>query len=300
MKIKQKSCSCDLNLGKMKTDYKQYKICDVATWLVPESEVQLPVVQRGFVWKVSQIERLWDSIFRGYPIGAIMLSHEGDKMMLLDGQQRVTSIALGFYNPFPWPGLWKQEKHRIGNANNLPVVWIDVNPRKKTDTQEYVFRVVTRSHPWGYQAQHNENTLSVSSRRAAADMYSIFFGQSNYTQLQPIQRLPYDATCPIPLCFLLEAVKNHDDKWLVEQCKNYFPEKYRTSGMRGDENYYMLLDSVDFSSLFEVVRTKVLSTLIPAIVLPKELLIDNADSSPDESTLFVRLNSQGTKIEGEE
>ena len=278
----------------MKTDYKPYKICDVATWLVPESEVQLPVVQRGFVWKVSQIERLWDSIFRGYPIGAIMLSRERDKMMLLDGQQRVTSIALGFYNP------WKQEMHRIGNAINLPVVWIDVNPRKKTDTQEYVFRVVTRSHPWGYQAQHNENTLSVSSSRAAADMYSIFFGQTNYTQLQPIQRLPYDATCPIPLCFLLEAVKNHDDKWLVEQCKNYFPEKYRTSGMRGDENYYRLLDSVDFSSLFEVVRTKVLSTLIPAIVLPKELLIDNADSSPDESTLFVRLNSQGTKIEGEE
>lgn len=282
----------------MKTDYNQYPICDVAKWLVPKSLVQLPVVQRGFVWKVSQIERLWDSIFRGYPIGAIMLSREGDKMMLLDGQQRVTSIALGFYNP--WSECSEQEKHHIGNANNLPIVWIDVNPRKKTDTQEYVFRVATRSHPWGYQIQHNEKILSVSSRRAAADMYSMLFDQSTYTQLQPTQRLPYDATCPIPLCFLLEAVKNHDDKWLVELCKKNIYEHYRTSGMKDEENYYTLLDSIDFSSLFNVVRTKVLSTLIPAIVLPKELLIDNTDSSPDESTLFVRLNSQGTKIEGEE
>ena len=80
----------------MKTDYKQYSICEVASWLIPESEVQLPVVQRGFVWKVSQIECLWDSIFRGYPIGAMMLSFDGDKYMLLDGQQRSTSVALGF------------------------------------------------------------------------------------------------------------------------------------------------------------------------------------------------------------
>ena len=135
----------------MKTEYKQYSICDVAEWLIPESEVQLPIVQRGFVWKVSQIERLWDSIFRGYPIGAMLLSHEGENLMLLDGQQRATSIALGFYNP------WVKDKDHIGNANNLPIVWIDVNPRKKTDTQEFVFRVVTRSHPWGYQLQHNEN-----------------------------------------------------------------------------------------------------------------------------------------------
>ena len=70
----------------MKTDYKQYLISEVANWLVPGSEVQLPVVQRGFVWKVSQIERLWDSLFRGYPIGAMMLSREGQNLMLLDGQ----------------------------------------------------------------------------------------------------------------------------------------------------------------------------------------------------------------------
>lgn len=286
----------------MKTDYKQYLISEVANWLVPDSEVQLPVVQRGFVWKVSQIERLWDSLFRGYPIGVMLLSREGKNLMLLDGQQRATSIALGFYNP------WKEEKNHIGNANNLPVVWIDVNPRKKTDTQEFVFRVVTRSHPWGYQIQHNESILSVPARRDASAQYYKLFGKSiytNYTKLQPTQRLPYDATCPIPLCFLLETASDgHDTKWLIEKCKEYIPKEYRTMGMMEDENYYSMLETADLlpliKRLIETVKDKVIPMKIPAIVLPEELLLDKSDASPDESTLFVRLNSQGTKIEGEE
>lgn len=282
----------------MKTDYKQYLISEVANWLVPESEVQLPVVQRGFVWKVSQIERLWDSLFRGYPIGAMMLSREGQNLMLLDGQQRATSIALGFYNP------WKEEKNQIGNANNLPVVWIDVNPRKKNDTQEYVFRVVTRSHPWGYQIQHNESILSVPARRDASAQYYELFGQSvytNYTKLLPTQRLPYDATCPIPLCLLLETAYNgHDTGWLIDKCKEYIPNEYRTLGMVEDENYYSMLENTDLLPIIKTVKEKVLPMKIPAIVLPEELLLDKSDTSPDESTLFVRLNSQGTKIEGEE
>lgn len=279
----------------MNTDYKQYSIIEVAKWLVPGSEVMLPVVQRGFIWKVSQIERLWDSIFRGYPIGAMMLSREGNTLMLLDGQQRATSIVLGFYNP------WEEDKNCIGNATNLPVVWIDVNPRKKTDTQEFVFRVVTRSHPWGYQLQHNENILSVPSRRAASTQYAKLFGQSFYTNLLPTQRIPYDATCPIPLCFLLESVRsNHDIKWLIEKCRNYIPEEFHTLGMTEGENYFTMLESLDFSSLLWTIKNRVLPTIIPTIVLPEELLLDKTDAAPDESTLFVRLNSQGTRIEGEE
>lgn len=272
-----------------------YYINEVAHWLNSESKVQLPVIQRGFVWKVSQIECLWDSIFRGYPIGSVMLSPVDDKLMLLDGQQRITSIALGFYDP------WEKEKQSIGNAINLPVIWIDICPKQKTDTQEFVFRVVTRSHPWGYQLQHNANILSVSFRRKASEMYENLFEQAVYTKLLPTQRLPYDACCPIPLCFLLEAVeKNKDASWLIEKCKKHIPEGYRTSYMCEDETYFSLLESVDVSSIMAMVKDRVLQTKIPAVTLPEDLLIDKKDTSSDESTLFVRLNSQGTKIEGEE
>ena len=277
------------------TEHKQFLIQEVSNWLLPESEVQLPVVQRGFVWKASQIECLWDSIFRGYPIGSMMLSRTGNKLLLLDGQQRSTAISLGFYNP------WENTNNSIGNAKNLPVVWIDVKPKEKTDTYEFAFRVVTRSHPWGYQMRNNALRLPVGQRSKASEMYKNLFEQSIYTQLLPKQRLPYDATCPIPLCFLLDAVHNKQDiNWLIDKCKEYIPAEYKTAKMNEDDDYYSLLESVDLSPLFNIVNDVVLPTKLPAIVLSNELLIDKNDTSSNDSTLFVRLNSQGTKIEGEE
>ena len=121
-----------------------YSLRQIAGWLLSPNEVSLPAIQRGFVWRPSQIENLWDSILRDYPIGAFMLTHEGTNKMLLDGQQRATSIALGFYNP------WENEINRIGNAKNLPVLWLDVAHKDDITTNEFAFRVVTRSHPWGY------------------------------------------------------------------------------------------------------------------------------------------------------
>ena len=55
-----------------------YSLKEISEWQKEvsgqESKISLPSLQRGFVWKPSQIEALWDSIFRGYPIGAIMMS----------------------------------------------------------------------------------------------------------------------------------------------------------------------------------------------------------------------------------
>ena len=280
----------------MKTEFNEYNITKVAEWLSSESKVRLPVVQRGFVWKVSQIECLWDSIFRGYPIGALMLSHVGDELTLLDGQQRATSIALGFYNP------WDRDLDRIGNAYNLPVVWIDVYADSITDTYKYAFRVVTRSHPWGYQVQNNTSILPFSKRNEANKMYKALFKQEQYTKLLPTQRLPFDAICPVPLCFLFDAVRSSPDnptKELITLCKQNIPSEYRTAAMPSNETYYSMLDAFDFTSLINTVK-RVMETQIPAIVLPEELLVDKDDTSSDESTLFIRLNSQGTRIEGEE
>ena len=90
----------------------------------------LPAIQRQFVWMPSQILKLWDSILRGYPIGTILIvessnkndfyharsfcekftnsesdeftpegfykiSENGPYYSVLDGQQRLQSIAIG-------------------------------------------------------------------------------------------------------------------------------------------------------------------------------------------------------------
>lgn len=83
----------------------------------------LPNIQRPFVWKKSQIERLYDSILREYPIGTLLIwktksdlkrrkfidnfktnmslsnfyipQDKTQKMMVLDGQQRLQSLYIG-------------------------------------------------------------------------------------------------------------------------------------------------------------------------------------------------------------
>ena len=35
-------------------------------------EYVLPAIQREFVWRPEQIERLFDSLMRGYPIGSFL------------------------------------------------------------------------------------------------------------------------------------------------------------------------------------------------------------------------------------
>jgi len=80
---------------------------------VRTGKVRLPDFQRRFRWTASDIERLFDSIYRGYPIGTLLfwkrpadegvvafggvewqVPHVGEALWVIDGQQRITSLTL--------------------------------------------------------------------------------------------------------------------------------------------------------------------------------------------------------------
>jgi hypothetical protein len=79
--------------------------------MIGRGELRLPEMQRGYVWKSTQVRDLFDSLYRGYPSGAILVWETGDKQpernaaieqaaapyqsykLLLDGQQRLTSLS---------------------------------------------------------------------------------------------------------------------------------------------------------------------------------------------------------------
>ncbi|HAP4696787.1 TPA: DUF262 domain-containing protein, partial [Enterococcus faecalis] len=102
----------------------------------------LPALQREFVWKPEQIERLFDSIMKGYPIGSFLfwnvqneninkyefynilkeyhqrdarhntkinISHKDSVTAILDGQQRITSIYIALKGTYSYKikGAWK-------------------------------------------------------------------------------------------------------------------------------------------------------------------------------------------------
>lgn len=287
-----------------------FKLNEISKWQLDydNSKVELPALQRGFVWKASQIESLWDSILREFPIGSFLLSRsEDEKLFLLDGQQRATSIAIGFYNP------WNKnldEKNNFWSLKNIPIVWIDLVPSEKTNTQKFVIRVITQSHPWGYQRKDNNSILSVSDRRNALKIFRENPDNENggYIQLSPLKVFPYDSDLPVPLTFLIKSISEHKENWkeyLIELCREYLPTNIKTKHSANDEkNYLDKLTEVIYSPEFDYNIFNAIVNLeqvvVPAIVVKQEILKSEDEQTGEDPTLFVRLNSSGTRIAGEE
>ena len=74
---------------------------------IDNGAITLPVFQRGYVWNRDQVRRLMDSLYRRHPVGSLLtwetksegVSYRGDSplqpghvRLLLDGQQRITSL----------------------------------------------------------------------------------------------------------------------------------------------------------------------------------------------------------------
>ena len=66
-------------------------------------EIVIPAFQRGFVWKPTQASRLIESFLLGLPIPPVFVFLELDeeKQLVIDGQQRLTSIFAFFEGKLP-------------------------------------------------------------------------------------------------------------------------------------------------------------------------------------------------------
>ena len=102
---------------------------------IERDDIVLPAMQRPFVWKEDRIYKLIDSLLRGFPIGAVMLwrtstiqrfrrlprdidpelpevfnfetsTSTANKYLVLDGQQRLTSIFAAFKGTYSHKRLY--------------------------------------------------------------------------------------------------------------------------------------------------------------------------------------------------
>jgi hypothetical protein len=333
-----------------------FSISEIASWASPAPEVginsqlhvQLPALQRGAVWSAYQVEQLWDSLIRGFPIGCLILSepqpHLGTKPfplqreareegadssnghgnLLLDGQQRSTAIAVAFLDP------WRNPEH----VNAEFALWVDLEPPQKSMQSNYVFRLLTLSHPWGYKRQNSAERLSTSARRDAMKEYEACACRSGPCglvfrpgHLPLIHAWPYDAGAPVPV-ILIDAIRsspaNADDAtiWRVvqEDVKSLLGAQFDwvASEMgKGTERLKTISSLLNLLSVPTAHMAQLLRGLrrllndgdhgirIPAQWLPREHL---AGVPPDEGheredpvlTLFVRINTAGVQPDGEE
>jgi len=178
----------------MKSEPLYYSIKDVANWDINDNAtVVIPRLQRGLVWDAVKTEVLWDSLFRGIPIGTFVLcsqrglrnqtkkedTYNPNGLFLLDGQQRANAIAMGFKR-FPPPI----------SQESQPILWLDLSPNTPISgaRREFWFKVTTQAHPWGYKSTKDENET------AARDYCT-----------------EYDAGA---MCIDLEAISRYQRCWL--------------------------------------------------------------------------------------
>lgn len=341
-------------------------LAEIAAWQIanplakPGSIIAaLPALQRGAVWKVKQIEELWDSILRRFPIGSFViappdpaLKYQDYKLqpdqgglpapthLLLDGQQRATGIALGFYD------IWG---HDIKDAKSS--LWLDLAAPSKSRDAEFIFRAVTRSHPWGYKGVDPDETLSAHQIRAALQAFRAVnkTNDARPEELPLWQTWPWDAEAPVPFALLIDAVnqypnnlaKARDTAWqrirtlpmftinpafpseenngrvekndarqgLEKQChgvREAFeqPDSKRSRLLNFILGRLQKLLDEESGYLVPALPLDLQDTAQPVSQAEKDNLVDNVpiDAAKKDAVelLFVRVNSAGTPLAGEE
>jgi len=267
----------------MKEDF-LFTLKEISEWVKHDSLVDIPALQRGLVWKPKQVELLWDSILRGFPIGSFMISDVVDgqskaKYYLMDGQQRFNAISLGF------------NSGKDANA----MLWIDVNPSEvKGTTRAYWVKATTDSHPWGFRNNDDCTILNTSEKRAAMSIFGLENKNIYNDKISIQQTWPFFARCPIPLSIVLSASTEKEEDFLRD-IKDGFDTFCPNS------EYKKKIHFVDneIKKLYEPFK-RLKDYKIGCCHLPSDVMKNETEEDRTEQTalevLFNRINTGGTRI----
>ena len=279
---------------------------------------QLPPIQRNSVWNVAQIERLWDSILRGYPIGSFLVSprHKGNAtrdfyngnqikstsegFFLLDGQQRTRALLLGF------------------KSNENARLWIDLQPNLifeniELNDRKFLLRVLTNYQPWGMRNQNPAEKLYESQKYKAREElklehihydYEIVIDNGENKEQSEIFSWPVEATLPIPLDELINLCGGTTGVFKMPEwesvCKlipvRYFSEP--NVSIEPTEHYYEIITAIEqlINKTNDEIKTRTV-----VLLFQNENKSDQVENVQDDmEVLFRRINAGGTVLQGEE
>jgi len=124
----------------------------IGTYLenLKNKKYQIPTFQREIVWEKNNVKKLWDSIYKFYPIGSILVwktdvklqkhrkiggheiddsDRESDFKYILDGQQRTTALLTSLYGA---KGEWRKDFE--------PTLYVDLTIEEEVDEDDSKYR----------------------------------------------------------------------------------------------------------------------------------------------------------------
>lgn len=320
-------------------------LAQVASWQIPVPSTssstiiaRVPSLQRGAVWKAGQVELLWDSILRGFPIGAFVVckklkgqksrkgehgrrntsNEESVTHHLLDGQQRAAAIALGFDDPC------------TDNEPRCAALWLDLSPSlAENSSRSFLFRETTQAHPWGYAKGDDANVIPASRKRAALEAYGWRNAEGKLLRQggpNPNETWPIEATAPIPLAWLIrdtdEAKLSDSKKFWADVCgrcealldsalERAWAKEVIQALDKNEEPACLqreaILAGLRRAVAFKIVLLEVPEDALTSITMQEAKLASRAgseqlskDNIANVEHLFQRLNAGGTPLGGEE
>ena len=133
----------------MEARYKinQQSVNGLLGW-IKNKTIAIPEIQRPFVWKPKDIRDFLDSLYKGYPVGYLISWSNSDtslkdgstsdkKIILIDGQQRVTALMVALHGETVLNEKYKRIRIRISfnpkskefqvqnSATSKNKIWID-------------------------------------------------------------------------------------------------------------------------------------------------------------------------------
>ena len=234
--------------------------------MIENGQIRLPEMQRRYVWRAPRVRDLLDSLYRGYPSGAILLWESSDDVpereaavnqsvspysdckLLLDGQQRLTSLT----------AVLRGEKVTVrGRKKPIDLLFNLDHPDTIQEAQEVFEEADDDLHSEGTEDSSADDirqrveglTFTVATKSLA--------NQPNWVRVSDVFKTTTDSV------FLKKAgIESFDDP-------NYEKYTQRLARLRDIKKYTYRMD-----------------------VLAKEL------SYEEVTEIFVRVNSLGAKLRG--
>jgi len=299
-------------------------LVDIAKWQFPDlppSDSKPPIIaaipslQRQAVWKPGQIEMVWDSILRGFPIGSLVVSEKFDGQasrsgrhgagwpeedvthFLLDGQQRCNAIALAFKDALTVSAEGEQPPASL---------WIDLNPEPLPDsvTRRFVLRVLTTSHPWGYALDDAASPLGLEKIKKSLNHHG--------DKRPPVTSAwPQQARCPVPFAWLIHHTFNREGPLWEEVKKKCLT--FPNNGLKAAAQFLDEQPQAESLNRIQAALQKLKAYRLVALQVPNEVIhkeareahdrehsADNDERIHNVEHLFQRLNNAGTELRGEE